>query len=114
MANYYQVKQAYKNSDMLDGTYSLFEFDDVSFNSGYQVSFEREQDHYSQAQYNDIVNRLEKDFGQPYIGVWQGNVELSFHIMNLADATRIGKLFEQYAIWDWKNSTEIYLKGETK
>lgn len=100
---YYENVLAFEN-----GTYDYDTLEPISFESGYQVSFERKEHPLSDSEYNDIANRLAQTYGKAYIGIWDG-IELSYHIDDLEDALRVGRMFSQIAIWDWKNSTEIYL-----
>ena len=106
--NYYNLKNEFKDYQGENGTFDLLSKEPLAFNSGYQVSFETEEDNYTEEQYNGIVKRLAKSY-QVSLGKWENIVEISFHVEDLEKAIRLGKMFNQKAIWDFKHNTEIYL-----
>lgn len=107
--DYYNLKIALSILASKDGTYELMTGEEVSFTSGFQVSFETLEDAYTPEQYNDLVERLHKAYGRVYLGVYQGHTELSLRIHDFEKAVKVGQLFKQYSIWDWKQQKEIVL-----
>jgi hypothetical protein len=61
--------------------------------------------------FNFVDSGILKD--NVYLGAWINDgylyIDLSLHVLNLDDALRIGKLFNQIAIWDNDNKKEIKL-----
>ena len=107
--DYSNLKNTFDVSE--DGTYSSVTGNPVSYNGGYQLSFETESDNYTSEEYNNIVKALVVLTGkEPDIGYWGGNVELSFNVDSLELATELGRKYNQKAIWDWTNMTEIMLE----
>lgn len=115
MKTFYEIKEFYKDKNLKDGTYSIDFIGDgvgvkpVSFSTGYQVSFDT-HDGLNKPMYDAFAKTLQSRFKDAYLGVWNGNTEISFHIDEIDLAIEIGNIFSQKAIWDWKNGTEIYLK----
>jgi hypothetical protein len=92
-----------------DGTYNYLG-QAVEFNKGYQVSVDHSTKKLSLEVLGHVTLAMHKRFGSYYIGVWQGVQEISYHIDNIEDALKYGRLFDQDAIWDWANGCAIYLK----
>jgi len=84
-------------------------FKPVSFDEGFQVSFEEARKPLSPDLYNDMVERCKRAYGDVYVGVYQGQVELSFHIYDFEQAVKMGTTFNQHSIWDWSKGQEIVL-----
>jgi hypothetical protein len=95
--NYQAVKQGFNGQ--VDGTYTL-QGAPISFENGWQVSFERPDDEYTEAQFNAIVDELASQ-GIVCIGVWGGVKEISVHIPQFRQAVAIAVKYSQDAIWSW-------------
>ncbi len=96
--NYYALKQAFNQTE--DGTYDL-NGNPISFPKGWQVSFERPDDTYTEDQFNHIVGNL-AEYGQVCIGVWGGVKEISIHSDSFRRAAYIALAHNQDAIWGWE------------
>ena len=105
--NYYKAKKNFSKTE--DGTYDL-NGNPVSFSFGYQVSFERPTDRYTEAEYNATVDSLLGFTQGAYIGVWEGTKELSFYTTDKCMAIAIGAMHNQDAVWDWAKMEAISLK----
>ena len=92
-----------------DGTYDLKSGQPVEFKEGFQVSFETKDDTYTLQQYNDLVARLKSAFSGVFLGVYNGVPEYSVHVDDFEKAVKLGVLFKQYSIWDWKQQKEVVL-----
>ena len=97
-----------------DGTYDILSHEKISFDRGYQVSFEREYDSYSSEDYDELVYKMSLiSDNHAYLGVYEASPEISFHFDDYDLANVIGILFNQKSIWDWSIMQEIrnqYLK----
>ena len=110
-------KERYKNiqhwkanfTTVIDGTYNLYTHEDVSFDRGYQASFETKVDDYTDKDYETLTYKLSlmTDNGV-YLGVWEGIEEFSFHFDDLELATVICLIFDQESLWDWARMTSVY------
>ena len=104
---------ALNDSKYADGTYVLATAEPVEFSDGYQVSFCQIGDNYTADDYDFIVamfSEISID-GIVYLGKFDGSAEISFHIKNKGIATKYAKMFNQYSIWDWKNSKNVLTGG---
>lgn len=107
--NYYKVKQKFESYGLEDGTYILDSIGtSVTLNGGYQVSFEESNNPLDETSFNQFANEF-ATYYTPYIGVWDNQVELSFHITDKEFAMSMARIFNQEAIWDWTNKKPIYL-----
>ena len=107
--NYYKIKKQFESYGLEDGTYILDSVGtSVMLNGGYQVSFEEANNPLDEQAFNEYANEYATYF-KPYIGVWDKQVELSFHIKDKDFALAMAKNFNQVAIWDWANKKPIYL-----
>lgn len=107
--NYYKIKKQFESYGLGDGTYILDSVGtSVTLNGGYQVSFEESNNPLDEQAFNEYANEYATYF-KPYIGVWDNQVELSFHIKDKDFALAMAKQFNQVAIWDWENKKPIYL-----
>lgn len=104
--NYYKMSR-----QQADGTYDLVTGEKVTFTKGYQMSFERP------GMSEDKVNELADFFAHTlclplYVGVWEGTREVSVHLEHWEEreALLLAKVWNQDAIWDWKNGTAITVK----
>ena len=97
-----------------DGTYDMFSHEIINFDRGYQVSFEREHDDYSNKEYDYLAYKMSiMSDNHAYLGVYGSLPELSFLFDELELAQVIAILFNQIAIWDWskgENIDNIYVK----
>jgi len=91
-----------------DGTYNLDTMEEVSYEFGYQVSFERPN------QSNEVITHaleLFQTIGTLHLGVWEGVAEFSIWVESLETAIDLATKYDQDAIWDWENMKPIHLKG---
>ena len=97
------------NIDIDDyGTYNIYTQETVSFDRGYQVSFETLFDDYESEEYDEIAYRMSlMSDNHVYIGVWATGIELSFHFDDFELANALSILYNQMAIWDWGTEEEI-------
>ncbi len=89
-----------------DDTYDPETGEPVDYPDGYQGSFVRPEafDKLSDDEWDELSNYLaEKYDSKEHVGVYEGNVETSFHIINLDDAKELLYTFKQDTILDWKN-----------
>ena len=92
-----------------DGTYDMHSHEKISFNSGYQVSFETKFDSYSNKEYDEIAYKMSlMSDNKVYLGVYDSIPEMSFHFEDFELANVISIIFNQKCIWSWKNNNEIY------
>ena len=101
-----------------DGTYDIHTHERISFNSGYQVSFEKKDDSYTSREYDQIayIMSLMSD-NKVYLGVYDSTPEMSFHFEDFELANVISIIFNQNSIWSWKDNDEIknrYYKEKQK
>lgn len=101
-----------------DGTYDIDSKKKISFNSGYQVSFETKSDSYSNEEYEEIAYKMAlMSDNRVYLGVYDSTSEISFHFNDLELAKVLSIVFNQYSIWDWSKNDEIrnsYYKEKSK
>ena len=91
-----------------DGTYDMHSHKKISFNSGYQVSFETNNDTYSNKEYDEIAYKMSlMSDNHIYLGVYNSIPEMSFHFNNYEKANVISIIFNQNSIWDWSRNDEI-------
>ena len=90
----------------------------ISFNSGYQASFEKKDDSYTSREYDQIayIMSLMSD-NKVYLGVYDSTPEMSFHFEDFELANVVSIIFNQNSIWSWKDNDEIknrYYKDKKK
>ena len=101
-----------------DGTYDIHTHERISFNSGYQVSFEKKDDSYTSKEYDQIayIMSLMSD-NKVYLGVYDSTPEISFHFEDFELANVVSIIFNQNSIWSWKDNDKIknrYYKDKKK
>lgn len=101
------------SSDYEDGTYDLNTLQQVSYDSGYQVTFSQIGDNYSSAEYADKVNEFlaVSSDGKTLAGKFESTPEISFHCNDRTTAERLARKYNQISIWDWGNCDEIKTGG---
>jgi len=99
-------KENFKKKE--DGTYDIHTHEKISFNSGYQVSFEKKNDNYSSMEYDEIAYKLSlMSDNKVYLGVYGSIPEISFHFEDIELANVVSIIFNQICIWSWKDNDEI-------
>ena len=100
------------------GTFDINTKEAVSFDRGYQVSFQTEWDIYNSTEYDDIVYKMSlMSDNKAYLGVYDNKPEISFHFDDIELANALAVRFDQYSIWDWSVLDEIlnpHFKNETQ
>ena len=97
------------SDDTEDGTYDIYTKEKVSFDRGYQVSFETSYDNYTDDEFEDIAYKMSLlSDNSAYQGVYSLNPELSFDFDDLELASVLGTLFNQISIWDWSIMDERF------
>ena len=92
-----------------DGTYDLFTKEKISFDRGYQVSFETDYDKLNISEYEVLAYKMSlMSDNYLYLGVYENNPELSFHFEDMELANVLGIVFDQISIWDWSISAQIF------
>ena len=92
-----------------DGTYDLFTKEKVSFDRGYQVSFETDYDQLNKTEYEILAYKMSlMSDNNVYLGVYENTPELSFHFEDIELANVLGIVFDQISIWDWSISAQIF------
>lgn len=113
---YDKIKESRKRlaSDKYDdGTYDADTLAPVFYENGYQVSFSQIGDSYTDDEYNALIARFLgfTSDGKASLGKFEGEPELSFHVLSKAEAIKLAKEFNQRSIWDWLNMCEIDTGG---
>ena len=104
----YYIKNDTKNITE-DGTYDLFTKEKVSFDRGYQVSFETDYDELNKTEYEILAYKMSlMSDNNVYLGVYENTPELSFHFEDIELANVLGIVFDQISIWDWSISAQIF------
>ena len=87
-----------------DGTYDLGTMRTVNFSKGYQVTFQqRKCTEYTKSFYNALVDCIGNYTGSNvYVGVYEGQTELSFHTLDELTALDIAIEFHQDSYFDWE------------
>lgn len=114
------VKKGIKDIDNKkydDGTYDINTKKLVSFNEGYQATFQQLGDKYTDKEFGALVKKYSSmTDGKVYAGKFGGSPEVSFHFKNEKDAIEICEKYNQVSYWDWKTMSEIknkkYKKGK--
>ena len=92
-----------------DGTYDLFTKEKVSFDRGYQVSFETDYDELNKTEYEILAYKMSlMSDNNVYLGLYENVPELSFHFEDMELANVLGIVFDQISIWDWSISAQIF------
>lgn len=101
------------SSEYDNGTYDLNTLTQVSYDSGYQVTFSQIGDNYSDSEYADRVNEFlsVSSDGKTLAGKFEDTPEVSFHCNDRATAERLARKYNQISIWDWGNCDEIKTGG---
>jgi len=92
-----------------DGTFDLDTGKPVSFDKGFQVSFQTtDSEEYGSGgfmkdrDYDRAVDDLSKRLGsKPYMGRF-GDPEISFHAMDYNTAMELATKYNQHSIWNWE------------
>ena len=104
--NLKKKKENFKKEE--DGTYDIHTHEKISFNSGYQVSFEKKDDSYTSSQYDEIAYKMSlMSDNNVYLGVYDSIPEISFHFEDFELANVVSIIFNQNSIWSWKDNDEI-------
>ena len=91
-----------------DGTYDINTKEPVSFDRGYQVSFQINPDPWNETQYDFIAYKMSLlSDNKVYLGVFDSQPEVSFHFDDIELANSLAILWKQYSIWDWSASAQI-------
>ncbi|MDR1940522.1 MAG: hypothetical protein LBQ40_07020 [Clostridiales bacterium] len=94
--------------DKPDGTYDVDTKKVISYNEGFQVSFEQTDDDYTDGEYNAKVEEIKRLTGSiAHAGVFGGKPETSFHVKTKKQAMAIARQYNQYSIWDWADGNEV-------
>ncbi len=98
---------SYKNKE--DGTYGFRTGERVEHLTGYQVSFVRPEafDQLSPENWDALTSYycIYLD-SPPYIGVYSGNAEISFHSASIEKAIEVMEQFNQESILDWNKKQD--------
>ena len=111
--NYTNVKDKLKEAKGLeDGTYDFVTLKPLSFDKGYEVSFEtyakNSENYYSDEEFDNIVFKLSSLFGiNANLGVYGGFPQISFYFEDKNMSLAIAALFNQQSVWDWANNNII-------
>ena len=101
-----QKLTSFKSKD--DGTYSLETGRAVSYDDGYQVSFQQSSDNYTDEEFDKKVEELINRTGsEAHVGVFGGEPEISFHVRDIKAAMQIAVEYNQHSIWNWKRGRII-------
>ncbi len=91
-----------------DGTYDFITQERLDLSWGYQVSFETNNDNYTDIEYDELVYKFAlMNNDKAYIGVYMNTPEISFYYDNFEFAYVIAISYNQMAIWDWGKNDEI-------
>lgn len=104
--DYYTKAKQFSGFDraIVDGTYDLNSMRAVNFSGGHQVTFQqRKSAEYTGSFYNALVDCIGKYTGSMvYVGVYEGQTELSFHTPDELTALDIAIEFHQDSYFDWE------------
>ena len=90
------------------GTYDIYSQENVSFDRGYQMSFETIYDHYDSEEFDEIAYKMSlMTDNHVYLGIWATGIELSFHVDDFEFANVLCILYNQMAMFDWSVYDEI-------
>lgn len=105
--NTHEKLDALRKSVSSDGTYSYKDgkLTKETLHKGYMVSFFRPEIKDDDIKY--CLYKLSDRLGQPYIGIFVGETEISYCINNPDAAMSIAKSFNQYSIWDNAKGEQI-------
>lgn len=108
----------HSNSRAENCTYDYENFAVVQLKEGYQVTFQqRDVREYKEHIYDKLVKALLDitNTTLPFIGKFEGEVEISFCESNLDTAKSIAREFNQHSIFDWEVcdiiENEFYKRG---
>lgn len=90
-----------------EGTYNLETGEPISYDSGYQVSFQQTSDTYTDEEYDAKVAEMIDRTGSIAHGGVFGEPEMSFHTDSIDEAMAIAKDYNQHSIFDWGNGELI-------
>lgn len=92
-----------------DGTYRYQTGEAVEYPTGYQVSFVRPEafEELNDEEW-DILTSFCCDYlqSEPHIGVYDGEVEVSFHSFELEKSEDIMRKFNQESLLDWEQKSK--------
>lgn len=93
-----------------DASYDIFTLKKYDLNDGYQASFVRKIDDYSDEEYGKIIKEIlssGKTDGIVYAGKFKGDPEVSFKFKDLDDAMELAEKWNQRSVWDNYNMVDI-------
>lgn len=113
--NYRQQRDALASKVTQDGTYDLATGNPVSYESGYQVSFQEETTerkghgaYITDDEYDRKVEALMHELGSnPDLGRF-GEPEISFHVDSYDKAMEVARRFNQESIYDWSTHGKTF------
>ena len=103
-----------------DGTYDVNTQRLVELSDGFQASFQRTSDDYSDEEFGKLIRRFANSSdtdGKIYAGKFEGDPEPSFCFKTKEAAMQVCKEFNQYSMWDNQEQCPIgnpdYVKDGT-
>lgn len=93
-----------------DGTYDIHTLAQVEYSVGYQVSFVRPEafEQLGNKDWDIITNYLSIYLeSPPYIGVYDGKAEISFHSLSREKAIETMVTYNQESILDWQQKKKF-------
>ena len=108
-----QAIEKLSKAEYSEGTYDIDTMKQVTYDSGYQVTFCQIGDNYSDSEYAEKVNEFlgVSSDGKTRAGKFEGTPEISFHVDSKDVAIDLGKKYNQISVWDWKAEDEIDTGG---
>lgn len=112
-ANVQRSIKTLKSDAYDDGTYNAKSLKPVEYPDGYQVTFCQIGDKYSNEEYNGLIQLFLEASADKivWLGKFEGEPEISFYVKDKSYARRLAKMFNQKAIWDWKECKDIFTGG---
>ena len=99
-----------------EGTYDIQTLKQISYDSGYQVTFCQIGDDYTDKEFADLTREFLRSSSDRVVsaGKFGGTPEISFNVSDEATAIALAKKYNQISIWDWKRFDEIKTGGTGK
>jgi len=94
-------------------TYNLQTLEEVTYESGFQVTFCQIGDDFSDEEFSGMVKnfKAQSSDGVASAGKFENTPEISFNVKSQKQAISLAKDHNQISIWDWKNGEEIKTGG---
>ena len=96
-----------------DGTYNLDTMEEITYDSGYQVTFCQIGDNYTDSEMAELITEFRTASGDGFVsaGKFEGAPEVSFNVPDKETALDLGRKYNQISVLEWETFDFISTGG---